>query len=64
MPICSSLLPAGEYVVLLLFVIAENYKIVKIPVFVIYLPKSHGCCILFDVAIGSPHTSLCKSPLR
>lgn len=43
---------------LLLFVIAENCEIVTVSVFVIYLPKSRGCCIHFDVAIGSPTTHI------
>lgn len=63
---CSFVPPSFLQVNMLLFVIAENCEIVKVSVFVIYLPKSRGCCIHFDVAIGSPttHTSLCKLPLH
>lgn len=52
--------PTGELLLFLLlfFVIGENCEIVKVSVFVIYLPKSHGCCIHCNVAL--PHVCFCK----
>lgn len=50
---CSFVPPSFLQVNMLLFVIAENCEIVKLSVFIIYLPKSRGCYIHFDVAIGS-----------
>lgn len=52
--------PTGEYLLLfVVVVIGEKCEIVKVSVFVIYLPKSRGCCIHCNVATSLPyHTHL------
>lgn len=52
-------IPLVNIFIVLVVVIGENCEIVKVSVFVIYLPKPRDCCIPCSVATSLPcHTHL------